>query len=85
MVALRLRGGGAGASTPAEMSPQTVHDAEHAGIQLLAALDDRLVAALESGAIKLVRAEAVCRDRGGGGRAGAASRRRRRFRTYAAV
>ena len=52
MVALRLRGGGCGASTAAKV--------KRTGIQLLAALDDRLVAALESGAIKLVRAEALC-------------------------
>ena len=59
MVALRLRGGGAGASTGAA-SATAAQDADHAGIRLLAALDDRLIAALESGAIKLVRAEALC-------------------------
>ena len=57
---MRLRGGGCGASTPAKVSPKTANNVDHAGVQLLAALDDRLVAALESGAIKLVRAEALC-------------------------
>ena len=42
MVALRLRGGGCGASTAAKV--------KRTGIQLLAALDDRLVAALSGGA-----------------------------------